>query len=105
MFTPELIQELREMTRTAVEHETAWGKYIVGNQIPGLNDEMIDRYIRYLANNRMRRLGFEILYPEITEHPMHWVEGFSNIRGTKTDFFEQKVTNYTKASSLRIDDL
>lgn len=105
LFTPKLITELREMTKTAVEHEIAWGKYIIGNQIAGLNDEIIDRYIRYLANDRLRRLGLEILYPEVTEHPMRWVESFSNIRGTKTDFFEQKVTNYTKAGGLKLDVL
>jgi ribonucleoside-diphosphate reductase beta chain len=51
------------------------------------------------------RLGLPILYPEITTHPMRWVESFSNLNATKTDFFEQKVTNYTKASSLDFNDL
>jgi ribonucleoside-diphosphate reductase beta chain len=36
---------------------------------------------------------------------MRWVESFSNLNATKTDFFEQKVTNYTKASALDFNDL
>ncbi|SFJ68631.1 ribonucleotide-diphosphate reductase subunit beta [Thermoflavimicrobium dichotomicum] len=105
LFTPDLIEELRDMTRTAVEHEIQWGQYITNNQIPGLTNEMIERYIKYLANERLNRLGLEILYPEYTTHPMKWVESFSNLNATKTDFFEQKVTNYTKAGTLDFGDL
>ncbi|MGA8943886.1 MAG: ribonucleotide-diphosphate reductase subunit beta [Thermoactinomyces sp.] len=105
LFSPELLDELREMTRIAVEHEIRWGQYITNNQIQGLTDELIEKYIKYLANERLGRLGLEILYPEISSHPMKWVESFSNLNNTKTDFFEQKVTNYVKASSLNFGDL
>ena len=36
---------------------------------------------------------------------MKWVESFSNMNSMKTDFFEQKVTNYSKSSNLNWDDL
>lgn len=104
-FTPELIEELREMMRTAVEHEISWGQYITNNEILGLNNDIIERYIKYLSNQRLKALGIEILYPEQVEHPMKWVENFSNLNSTKTDFFEQKVTNYTKSSGLNFGDL
>ncbi|HEU5141043.1 MAG TPA: ribonucleotide-diphosphate reductase subunit beta [Bacillales bacterium] len=105
LFTEEMIEELREMMKTGVRHEVEWGQYIVGNRVAGLNDETIDRYIKYLANQRLKRLNLEILYPEIQEHPMPWVEGFSDLNSTKTDFFEQKVTNYSKSSNLNWDEL
>ncbi|MCH5585495.1 ribonucleotide-diphosphate reductase subunit beta [Shimazuella sp. AN120528] len=105
LFDDNFKEELREMTRTAVEHEIKWGQYITANQIAGLNNETIAKYIKFLSNERLGRLGLPILYPEITAHPMRWVESFSNLNATKTDFFEQKVTNYTKASSLDFNDL
>ncbi|HET7580414.1 MAG TPA: ribonucleotide-diphosphate reductase subunit beta [Bacillales bacterium] len=105
LFTDEMVEELRDMMRTGVNHEIEWGKYIIGNRIAGLNDETIDGYIKYLSNQRMKRLNLEILYPEIQEHPMPWVEGFGDLNRTKTDFFEQKVTNYSKASNLNWDEL
>lgn len=105
LFTPELIEELRDMTHIAVQHEIHWGQYITNNQIQGLTNDLIEKYIKYLANERLGRLGLEILYPEITSHPMKWVESFSNLNITKTDFFEQKVTNYVKASSLDFGNL
>ncbi|WP_199618715.1 ribonucleotide-diphosphate reductase subunit beta [Paenibacillus alkalitolerans] len=105
LFTPEMVEELRGMMRTAVENEIAWGQYITRNMIAGLSDEIIDRYIKYLSNERLRKLELAPLYPEVSEHPMKWVESFSNMNGMKTDFFEQKVTNYTKSANLNWDEL
>jgi len=105
LFTPVLIEELRQMMRTAVENEIEWGQYITNNQIAGITNDILDQYIKYLSNERLSKLGLEILYPEIKEHPMRWVESFSNMNGMKTDFFEQKVTNYSKSSNLNWGDL
>jgi ribonucleoside-diphosphate reductase beta chain len=105
LFTEELVEGLRQMMRTAVEHEIEWGQYITNDMMNGLSNEIIDQYIKYLSNERMKMLGLEILYPEVVEHPMKWVENFSNMNSMKTDFFEQKVTNYSKSSSLNWDDL
>jgi ribonucleoside-diphosphate reductase beta chain len=105
LFTPETVEELRGMMKTAAEHEIAWGQYITANRIAGLSDELIALYIKYLANERLKKLELEPLYPEATEHPMKWVESFSNLNGMKTDFFEQKVTNYTKSSNLNWGEL
>ncbi len=104
-FTPELMEDLRQMMKTAVETEIAWGQYITNNRIAGLSNEILDRYIKFLSNERLKKLGLDILYPEIDEHPMKWVESFSNMNGMKTDFFEQKVTNYSKSSNLNWDEL
>lgn len=105
LFTPEKVEQLREMMRIGVENEISWGQYVTNNEILGINDELIDRYIRYLSNLRLRSVGFDVLYPDVTEHPMAWIEGFSNINATKTDFFEAKVTNYTKAAAFDFDTL
>ncbi|WP_274649345.1 ribonucleotide-diphosphate reductase subunit beta [Paenibacillus humicola] len=105
LFTPVFVEELRQMMRTAVENEIEWGQYITNNQIAGITNEIIDQYIKFLSNERLSKLGLDILYPEISEHPMRWVESFSNMNGMKTDFFEQKVTNYSKSSNLNWGDL
>jgi ribonucleoside-diphosphate reductase beta chain len=105
VFTPELIEELRGMFHTAATHEIRWGQYVTNNEILGINNDILERYIKYLANQRLKALDLEILYPAHTEHPMKWVDSFANLNQTKTDFFEQKVTNYTKASGLNFGDL
>lgn len=105
IFTNELKEELRDMMRIGVENEIAWGQYVTNNEILGINNELIEKYIKYLSNLRLRAIGLEILYPEIISNPMEWIESFSNINNTKTDFFEQKVINYTKAGVFDFDSL
>ncbi|PXV95654.1 ribonucleoside-diphosphate reductase beta chain [Lachnotalea glycerini] len=105
IFTQRLQAEIREMMRTGVEHEISWGQYVTNNEILGINDGLIEKYIQYLGNQRLKAIGLEELYPNITENPMAWIEGFSNLNSTKTDFFEAKVTNYTKAAIFNFDEL
>lgn len=105
LFTVEVENELREMMRIAVEHEVSWGQYITNNEILGINNDLIDKYIKYLSNLRLKSIGINELYPEITENPMMWIEGFSKINSVKTDFFEAKVVNYTKAAVFDFDSL
>ncbi len=95
-FDQGMRSELVGMVRTAVDHEIAWGKYVTKNQILGLSDTILERYIKYLGNTRCQAIGFDPIYPEVTEHPMEWVESYSSMNSTKTDFFERKVTNYQK---------
>lgn len=105
VFTPQLESDLVEMLKTAVSHEIEWGHYVTKNQILGLSDQLIDRYIKYLGNSRAAAIGMAQPY-DVRENPMGWVDTYATMNETKTDFFERKVTNYTKsAGSLKFDNL
>ena len=104
VFTDEFKNELRDMVRIGVENEIAWGKYVIGNRIQGMNETLIENYIKYVGNLRLRDLGLEILYENNLENPAKWVELYSDPNMVKTDFFEAKSTAYAKAGAL-IDDL
>ncbi len=101
LFTSELIDEVYHMFEEAVELEISWGKYITNGQILGLTDEIIDEYIKYLANDRLKAVGLKPLYD--ARHPIKWVDSFSQFNDQKTNFFEGNVTNYSKGS-LTFDD-
>ena len=105
IFTEKLLDEFREMMRMGVEHEIEWGQYVTNNEILGLNDELIENYIKYISNLRLIAIDLQPLYTEVTEHPMSWVDSFSKLNNTKTDFFEAKVTNYTKSAAFDFDNL
>lgn len=105
IFSDKFDEEIRQMMKTGVEHEISWGQYVTNNEIMGINNELIEQYIKYISNLRLRAIGLEELYPEIQSNPMSWIEGFSNLNSTKTDFFEAKVTNYTKAAVFDFDAL
>ncbi len=101
LFTKELVEEVMEMFREAVRVEASWGEYITQGRILGLTSEIIHEYIKYLADNRLMRVGLPTLYN--ARHPIKWVESFSSFNEQKTNFFEGNVTNYAKGS-INIDD-
>jgi ribonucleoside-diphosphate reductase beta chain len=101
LFSVDLLEEVYQMFRDAVELEVTWGQYITEGQILGLTDEIIDQYIKYLADQRLHAVGLDKLY-NVT-HPIKWVDNFSKFNDQKTNFFEGNVTNYSKGS-LDFDD-
>lgn len=101
LFTQQLLDEVYEMFKEAVKLESAWGKYITQGQILGLTDGIIEQYIQYLADERLKAVGLQPLYN--ATHPIKWVDNFSKFNDQKTNFFEGNVTNYSKGS-LNFDD-
>ncbi len=106
MFTPDRITVYEDMMREGVRQEIAWGQYVIGNDVQGLNEQMVSDYIRYLGNLRWSGLGFGFLYDDNRKEPenMKWVGQYSNANMVKTDFFEAKSTAYAKSTAL-VDDL
>lgn len=104
IFTKEFVEELRLMMKIGVEHEINWGNYVIGENIQGINKNLIDSYIKYLGNKRLKEIGLEPLFEGYDKNPAPWVDSLSNANTVKTDFFEVKSTAYAKASVL-VDDL
>ncbi len=101
LFTDKLKEEVIAMFKQAVKLESDWGKYITQGQILGLTDDIVDQYIKFLADDRLEAVGFEKLYN--VENPIKWVDDFSKFNDQKTNFFEGTVANYSKGS-LTFDD-
>lgn len=101
LFTKELNDEIYEMFRKAVELEVAWGKYITNSKILGLTNEILEQFIQYLADDRLKAVGMNKIYN--VENPLKWVDDFSKFNEQKTNFFEGTVANYSKGS-LSFDD-
>ena len=104
IFTEELKKELRDMMETAVNNEIEWGHYVIGDNIQGINKELITDYIKYLGNIRMTAIGLDEIYDGYSKNPAAWVDILADANSVKTDFFEAKSTAYAKAGAL-IDDL
>ena len=85
-------------------NEIEWGHYVIGNNIQGINKELITAYIKYLGNIRMSAIGLDEIYEGYEQNPAAWVDILADANSVKTDFFEAKSTAYAKAGAL-IDDL
>jgi ribonucleoside-diphosphate reductase beta chain len=103
LFTNDLIRDVENMFREAVELEISWGKYITDGEILGLTADLIEKYIKYLANTRMAKVGLSPIYL-VGENPIKWVDDFAKFNDQKVNFFEGNVTNYSKGSLTFEDD-
>jgi len=101
LFTDAVHEKIVQMFKTAGDLEIEWGKYITQNQIMGLTDEILTEYIHYLVDLRLTNIGMEKIYG--AKHPIKWVDDFAKFNDQKSNFFESKVTNYSKGS-LSFDD-
>ncbi|MDO4534667.1 MAG: ribonucleotide-diphosphate reductase subunit beta [Clostridium perfringens] len=104
IFTDGVLDELKDMLKTGVENEIAWGNYVIGDNIDGINKTLIDRYIKYLGNLRAKAIGLGTLYEGYEVNPAPWVDFHADANQVKTDFFEARSTAYAKAGAL-VDDL
>lgn len=102
---PHSHEQIYEMFATAVEHESHWAEHIVGDSILGITTASTEQYTKYLANQRLKAIGLEPLFPEMKykKSPYAHLERFSDTKkeaNTKANFFESSVTSYVMSSSL-----
>jgi ribonucleoside-diphosphate reductase beta chain len=106
LFTNDYIDDYLNIIKSAVELEIKWGQSITNGEILGLNDELIEKYIKYLANQRCKAVDLPLLYEDI-KNPLFWINKFKSFNDIKGNFFESTVINYKKGdldlSNLQID--
>ncbi|MGK2286040.1 ribonucleotide-diphosphate reductase subunit beta [Pedomonas sp. V897] len=65
--------------------------------VPGMTPKDIKKYIRYIADWRLKQLGMKPIYM-IDEHPLPWLQPLLN--GVEhANFFETRATEYSKAAT------
>ena len=69
-----------------------------GRVIEGLTPAEVKNYIRYIANLRMKQLGFAILFPRHLKNPIDWAMNVTNLPEF-ANFFDTRVTEYSKSST------
>lgn len=93
-----LESELQEICRSIVEHEDAFIDLAFGiGEVEGLTSNGVKQYIRYIGDRRMKQLGFTPIFG-VERNPLPWLDEILN--GVEhTNFFENRVTEYSKAST------
>lgn len=77
LFTEEVKNELRNMMKIGVEQEILWGHYVIGDKIQGINKQLIENYIKYLGNKRLKEINLLPLFKEQDKNPASWVDALS----------------------------
>jgi ribonucleoside-diphosphate reductase beta chain len=96
----ELDRRLYKVCDTIITHEDAFIDlaFNIEGSIQGMTSQEIKQYIRYIADRRLMQLELTPLY-NIEKNPLPWLDEILN--GVEhTNFFENRVTEYSKASTL-----
>jgi len=103
IWTPEFREELRDLMKEAVELEKNFIQDCLPVNAVGLSAEEFTQYIDYIADRRLVGVGLEPLNEGVT-NPLPWLAELMDIK-KEQNFFEGRVTEYQKASSLdAVDD-
>jgi len=103
IWTEDFRQELIDLMRQAVDLEKQFIQDCLPTSSVGLSAEEFSTYIDYIADRRLSGVGLPPLNPGVG-NPFPWLAEMMDIK-KEQNFFEGRVTEYQKASSLeQVDD-
>ena len=102
LWTPAFEDEVAEMIKEGVEIECAYARDTMPRGILGLNANMFQEYLQFIANRRAAQLGMTELYTNVT-NPFPWMSEMMDLKKEK-NFFETRVIEYQTGGSLQWDD-
>ena len=85
-----------EMFNRAVNEEKMWAEYLFkdGSMI-GLNDKLLQQYVEWIANRRMKALGLKPQYDIAAKNnPLPWTEHWISSKGLQVAPQETEVESY-----------
>ncbi|MGR3951329.1 MAG: ribonucleotide-diphosphate reductase subunit beta [Chlamydia sp.] len=104
ILSQEFKKELIEFMRAGVEAEIAFVDDLLPQSIAGLAQDDIKKFVRYNANRRLLGLGWDPIDDGkksiILENPFPWSAEIIYLKKNE-NFFETRVTEYAKMSSLQ----
>lgn len=98
-----------EIFRSAVQQEKEWGVYLFQyGPMVGLNIDVYNKYIEYVTNQRMKAVGLEPLFPNVTSNPVPWINNWLSSDHVQVAPQETEITSYlinAVDSNVNEDDL
>jgi len=96
LFSEEDNDMIYNMFELAVKQEIEWANHIYGDKILGISTKSSEDYVKYLANDRLKRIGLQPMYPDNIKNPYGHLE-----QQKKENFFEAgAVTSYDRSESV-----
>ncbi|MCB1105697.1 MAG: ribonucleotide-diphosphate reductase subunit beta [Opitutaceae bacterium] len=99
IWTSEFKEELRETMREAVQLEKDFIRDCLPVNAVGLSLDDFLTYIDFIADRRLEGCGLATLSGGTIKNPLPWLAEMMDIK-KEQNFFEGRVTEYQKASSL-----
>jgi ribonucleoside-diphosphate reductase beta chain len=80
----------------AVNQEKLWAEYLFKNgSMIGLNDKLLQQYVEWVANRRMKAIGLKPLYDvSAKNNPLPWTDHWLNSKGLQNAPQEVEIEQY-----------
>nr|WP_238388382.1 ribonucleotide-diphosphate reductase subunit beta [Sinimarinibacterium sp. NLF-5-8] len=101
LWTAEFQQQALDMIKEATELEIRYAHDTMPRGVLGLNANMFNEYMKYIANRRCSQIGLTPLYPG-ADNPFPWMSEVLDLKKEK-NFFETRVTEYQTGGALNWD--
>ena len=84
------------MFKNAVREEKEWAEYLFsGGSMIGLNDKLLNQYVEWIANKRMKALGLDPIYDQpLRNNPLPWTQHWISSKGLQVAPQETEVESY-----------
>jgi ribonucleoside-diphosphate reductase beta chain len=102
LWTDTFQKEIVAMVREGVLLECAYARDTMPRGVLGLNADMFESYLRYIANRRLLQLGLKEEYLGV-ENPFPWMSEMMDLKKEK-NFFETRVIDYQAGGALSWED-
>lgn len=102
LWTEEFKKEIIAMIHEGVDLEYTYAVDTMPRGILGLNAEMFQEYLQFIANRRCAQIGLTQQFPGVT-NPFPWMSEIMDLKKEK-NFFETRVIEYQTGGALTWDD-
>lgn len=100
VWTQEFQDEIVDLVKKSVVLEQTYADDACPEGLLGINAKEFKKYVEYIADRRLQRLGLPKVYDR--ENPFPWMSTATDLNKEK-NFFETRVTEYQTAGSLEWD--
>lgn len=97
VWTQEFQDEIMGLIKKSVMFEKQYAYDACPKGLLGINAEQFGKYVEYIADRRLQRIGLKKIYN--TDNPFPWMSEATDLSKEK-NFFETRVTEYRTAGNL-----
>jgi ribonucleoside-diphosphate reductase beta chain len=101
LWDEEMQSAARGMILEGTELEVSYARDTMPRGVLGMNANMMEEYLQFIANRRLAQIGLSEQYPGM-KNPFPWMSEIMDLKKEK-NFFETRVTDYQTGGALTWD--
>ena len=101
LWDDEMQASAREMILEGTMLEIGYARDTMPRGVLGMNSNMMEEYLQFIANRRLAQIGLTEQYPGV-KNPFPWMSEIMDLKKEK-NFFETRVTDYQTGGALTWD--